>query len=627
LLIKQIINNSLNVFFTIILLLSAIPPAHATNNEQADQIIKFFNSNKPDSPAQAQELLQTLKYLLNPEDASRFKRYISAKCWHQNVENAENIKTAISFADEQLKIYQQPTLTAIGVELRLCKAKFSQLLGQLELVIAELDIAIKQAYSLEDIRLIAHGRSLRGYILSFQGDHSSAIKDLIVAQRLFESLHFTSWANANLGELAASYRRFGDATTALKYQLTLEQNYLTAGKYFDANNINIQIASSYEQLGDIEKAILRYQKSQIFLAEKQPIIAADMSVSIANNLLTLGKNQQALKILQQAEHVITAQYSAPYSFLQLFLAKTQFSLQNYPDALTALQKAKITFELDNNQRGLSQALLLKSKILEESQDWHQAYLVLNQYLFIHAALDESLLSKQNLELQARFDTDRIKDENILLIQISKDKEFQLTMLQRNKTLQMLIIALVATVLLFVSIFAYKQLTKKHQFKQLALTDELTNLSNRRATYVQAKQLLAQSKKDNEPFSIISFDADNFKLVNDKYGHDIGDEVLVRIAGIASDIVRNVDTVGRVGGEEFLILLPNNKSKDALTIANRLLSKVAQYDWSSIAPNLTQTVSAGVVSYQGESELSMLLIKADKALYSAKNAGRNTVIII
>ena len=92
------------------------------------------------------------------------------------------------------------------------------------------------------------------------------------------------------------------------------------------------------------------------------------------------------------------------------------------------------------------------------------------------------------------------------------------------------------------------------------------------------------------------------------------------------MVRNEDIVGRVGGEEFLILLPNTQQHDALDIANRLLQTVIQYPWTKIAPKLQQSISAGIACYQDEEELSYLIKKADNALYQAKDCGRNRVVV-
>jgi tetratricopeptide (TPR) repeat protein len=259
----------------------------------------------------------------------------------------------------------------------------------------------------------------------------------------------------------------------------------------------------------------RYLASQQFLTEKQPVIAADMSVSIANNLITLGQYNQALELLQQAQNIITPEYNAPYSFLQLYLANAQFILEDYPASLDALDKAENAFLTEKNQRSLSDVHLLRSKVYAASQNWQDAYFALKHHLDVHLEQDKGVLSKLKAELQTRFDTDRIKHENTLLLQRAKDKETQLSMLKRNETMQVIIIALVLIILIMVSIFAYKQRHGKHQFKKLAFTDELTKIANRRETYLQAEQYFAFSKKNQTAFSLISFDAItlNWSMIN------------------------------------------------------------------------------------------------------------------
>jgi diguanylate cyclase (GGDEF)-like protein len=613
-----LIISFLSVFFCSLL--------YASENKRADAIIALFRTSAPASPQEADNLLQELKSIIASDDLLRQKEFVRIKCWNQKTETNEQITQAIDYANKQLTRFSSEAPAEVTIDLTICKTSYQRLLGQVETTLEDLSDAINQAYDIEAPLLIALGRSQRGALLSYQGNYSASLEDLLAAQEYYESLHLTYWANINLGEIAASYRRFGDAKTALKYQLQLEDIYQKQGKTFDANYINIQIASSLEELNQLEEANARYVKSQQFLIKEQPVIAADMTVNIANNLVALGQYDKALELLQQAEHTITPEYNAPYSFLQLYLANTQLKLNNYPASLQALKKAESAFLMEQNQRGLSKVHLLRSDVYAASKSWQEAYFALKTHLDVHLEQDKNTLTKLNAELQTRFDTDRIKHENALLVQRAKDKEIQLSMSQRNETMQIIIIALVGVILILVSIFAYKQMHSKHRFKKLAYTDELTKIANRRETYVQAEQYIAFSKRNHTPFSLVSFDVDHFKLVNDKFGHDIGDKVLVCLANIASEVIRSDDIVGRVGGEEFLILLPNSDLQVAISIANRLLISVEQYDWSSISKELTLTASAGVVSYKKENNLSELLLKADKALYAAKAAGRNKVVV-
>lgn len=605
--------------------LSSIAYANPIENKRADEIYQLFDSGKFLPDDEVSELLQEYKNSLASNDTVRQQLHIRLTCWNFPYDTSEQMKTAVAYADEYLKIYSQPSPSLIQVDLQLCKSWYLHYLGQNSSLFSILDNAIDNAYLLEDPRLIADGRSIRGTILSYMGNFSAALEDLITAQNLYETLNIPYWANVNLSELANSYRRFGDATTALKYQLKLEQVYLKNKQLYAANQTNSEIAMSLEELGRYQEAIVRYQKTRDFwLKEKEFIAAADTSISIGGNLIHLNRLDEAKSVLEQAEKQIKSDNEGSYSYMNLYLAQVHYQLNNNTQALTYVQKAETAFRYSENARGLNKALRLKSQIYQGLAQWLEAYQSLSAYVESHLALDKQTMSDRNTEMQTRFNTNKIQTENDLLVQRDKDKEQQLQIMQRNENMQIIIIILVAIILIIVSIFAYKQLMRKKLFRRLAMTDELTKLSNRRDTYSQGQHFLKVAQLSGKPFSIISFDADHFKQVNDQLGHEIGDKVLVKLASICASMMRDTDVVGRVGGEEFLVLLPNIDKTTAIEIAKRLIETIAHYDWQQIAPNLAQTVSAGVASYSNEVELSPLLLKADKALYSAKAAGRNCV---
>ena len=154
---------------------------------------------------------------------------------------------------------------------------------------------------------------------------------------------------------------------------------------------------------------------------------------------------------------------------------------------------------------------------------------------------------------------------------------------------------------------------------LAATDALTGLANRRRIVEYLDARLKGAAAGEAKLSIVLFDIDHFKSVNDHYGHDIGDEVLKRVASAASEGLRNTDLIGRYGGEEFVIILPNTDASLALQIAERVRAKVeaSQHDAQPMV-----TVSLGIASTGGEDTGHSILKRADVALYEAKSAGRN-----
>ncbi len=159
---------------------------------------------------------------------------------------------------------------------------------------------------------------------------------------------------------------------------------------------------------------------------------------------------------------------------------------------------------------------------------------------------------------------------------------------------------------------------------LALTDELTNLYNRRYLFQQLPQIIKKNQTKNYPFSFCMIDVDHFKEINDTYGHLAGDEVLSKVALLLKENVRDKDIVTRYAGDEFAILFPETSKEEAQPILNKLVQIVAD---TPCLPqfNLKVTLSAGLASFPDDAQTAKDLIEAaDKALYASKKMGRNRV---
>lgn len=159
----------------------------------------------------------------------------------------------------------------------------------------------------------------------------------------------------------------------------------------------------------------------------------------------------------------------------------------------------------------------------------------------------------------------------------------------------------------------------HSAKILAETDQLTQIPNRRRVTSDLKKAVMTSKNEGNPVSVALFDIDHFKQVNDTFGHHIGDDVLRRVAETATAAVRACDIVGRFGGEEFVILLPNTTAKTAMLIAERVRIAIA-----NVRSTPAVTISVGVAERFQEENVESLLQRVDQALYTAKREGRNTL---
>jgi diguanylate cyclase (GGDEF)-like protein len=161
-----------------------------------------------------------------------------------------------------------------------------------------------------------------------------------------------------------------------------------------------------------------------------------------------------------------------------------------------------------------------------------------------------------------------------------------------------------------------------QADEVSHTDALTYLPNRRQVINNLQKEVHRAERYRTPLSISMLDIDHFKKINDSYGHTVGDQVLYQLATLLSEGVRESDMVGRYGGEEFLILLPNTKLSKAAELAARLC-KLIKETVIDVGEKTNLTVSIGVAEYRHcEETWQKFLSRADMALYDAKNAGRD-----
>lgn len=167
-----------------------------------------------------------------------------------------------------------------------------------------------------------------------------------------------------------------------------------------------------------------------------------------------------------------------------------------------------------------------------------------------------------------------------------------------------------------------------EMEQLAITDSLTGLYNRRYFFAFTENEIERSRRYKKNLSIIMMDIDHFKDVNDRFGHQIGDQVLKEIADICLSILRKVDVMCRYGGEEFTILLPETGEADAAHAAERICTAISSARLKTEKGDVSVSVSIGVVEMdKSHSSLEKLLAAADQALYTAKETGRNRVHVI
>ncbi|TKC89408.1 GGDEF domain-containing protein [Trinickia terrae] len=163
---------------------------------------------------------------------------------------------------------------------------------------------------------------------------------------------------------------------------------------------------------------------------------------------------------------------------------------------------------------------------------------------------------------------------------------------------------------------------EHQLRAFADIDDLTQLPRRRRVFELGRRILQRSERQGQPFSVLYIDADHFKSVNDRFGHDAGDRALRLIAHHIQESMRSSDVAGRFGGEEFVALLPNTDQIDAARVAERLRKRIEDIRQFEV----TLTISVGVAQHVRGEQIDRVIRRADGALLDAKGGGRNRVVI-
>ncbi len=169
---------------------------------------------------------------------------------------------------------------------------------------------------------------------------------------------------------------------------------------------------------------------------------------------------------------------------------------------------------------------------------------------------------------------------------------------------------------------------KKALAELATTDSLTKLRNRRSFYTQAEQNLNACRRYGKDMSLLLLDIDHFKKVNDTFGHHAGDEVLVEVARLLMHMVRGVDTVARFGGEEFAVLMPETNRLGAAVLGERIRAAIERAQINVDGRHIPVTVSIGISTLAAEDieSIDQMLNIADQRLYLAKNGGRNRICV-
>lgn len=286
----------------------------------------------------------------------------------------------------------------------------------------------------------------------------------------------------------------------------------------------------------------------------------------------------------------------------------------YQQALPTLLDMRLTTAIIRTYRGLSLAY-------EQQRDFESAL----KMQHIYTDLLQTVFAQQNnasaQRLREELGLRHYMDSNSKLEQLSASQQRALQQKQTMMTLELLVLLLSVLLAALFGFMLWRGARTTRLLHNLATTDELTGVFNRRAIMDSGRQEWLRAKRYSQPASCLVFDIDHFKSINDSFGHGVGDEVLKAITATLSDMLRQTDTLGRIGGEEFLLIAGNTDLAQAQSLAERMRQRVANLELAGLDERRV-TISVGLAAYQLNLGFEQTVQLADKALYHAKRSGRN-----
>lgn len=463
---------------------------------------------------------------------------------------------------------------------------------------------------IDDREKIASQLNNVGIVFAYCGDYAEALKFMRAAESYLDQRSQLQLKSEILNNIGYTYVALADPANAipiLQSSLKIAQKIRrdgTLNHFITQSNVYDSLCQAFLAQNNLSAALqaglkstaLSHQSSDLKKEAEYLLILGDVYSRMENLPQADDHYQQALTLARA--HGFRREEAEAYrklGILQCHQGQYTLAKKLIEDALALASEIKIQREVYECHQAM--AMLYKAtaefeKALVHYERFHQ----IKETVFN----DQSDQRIKNLETLHQVQQSRREAE----IQQQKNIELQKEIVERKKA---------------------------HKLAEiLASTDSLTGIYNRRHFMHLAKRFIAEAIQAQTPLGVIILDIDHFKQVNDQFGHQEGDRTLSAVARKIGAMLRSADILGRIGGEEFAIALPNSNGEQSMTIAERLRSAVEALRISPASPDLKVTISLGIASLEvcpqidADLLLDKLLERADQAMYAAKRQGRNRV---
>lgn len=452
----------------------------------------------------------------------------------------------------------------------------------------------------------------------------------------------------NYFNLTSIYSRVGKPEKAVEIGLQAKQLAEELGDSQKIAHINFTIATAYQDQGKFTMSEDYLQQAlEIAKQEKFHGLAHLVYGELGTIYFNRGDIDLAIEKFKQSLAITNLESSAmQFDRIVIFnkLAQSHLQKGDFEKALDATKEAEKLAQTTGVTISLLETLLIQSQAYEGLDNYEAALASYKEHLATFKQQTESQYDEKLAELEARFET---KNKQQQIDDLRQERKIENLAQSRTRTMALSGL-LISVTLVFFLVFIVRKMREREQLmtelqsknnelesayslmEELALTDPLTKLKNRRAINEELKKSLEVAARNATSLSLILSDVDHFKAFNDNFGHDCGDYILQSIAEKLQMAIRNQDSIGRWGGEEFIIILPNTDAQGAISLAESLKRVIgeAQFKYQSeeISQNFSVTMTFGIAEFHPHVDnLKSLVNQADQMLYVGKEQGRNRVV--
>ncbi len=558
---------------------------------QAENLLYFYN----DFAHTVKEASRLISLNTPIELSSNFKFY-------QGIVAQRNsqYQEAIVLFQVAMKSAKKESLNHLYLNIKQEIAYTKSLYENFAISLVDLQEAYIEAYSSQDDLLVGLINDSYGAIYGYMHEYEKSIEHYQKALTIYQRLNYRAHIAEAIYGLANTYRYWK------KYDLAIDY---------------------YKRY----RSVVNYTPNQ------------DITFYAAYGLgMTLAEKGDCLEAIRVIDQAVKLNGDADYN-AELYKRKSQclLHLNRVDEAQQTLSLARDIFAVLPELKGTRwqlEVVRISAEIAKVKGDINLAYQLMNDYYQQYTKLIKESNSERLAGLRVSLELEQKNIEIAFLQQRSQIQKLEVQQeRERNRHQQYLIIFVVFLVVIGLVVMFIQRKNNKKVYA-LSIRDPLSNLYNRRFIFDFLQVRLDHSTSNKTQLSILLLDIDDFKQVNDKYGHPFGDEVIRKIAEIGQDTLRAEDVMGRIGGEEFLCALTRIDAKQCLRIAKRLLKNINQHSFevhsecenTSVKVNVTVSLGIAHTSIADDTEnncvnSATLYSHADKALYYAKDLGKNNVV--